>query len=71
MPSWSLNHFHGAFLPPFLWPVILLRLALSPYWVDLRNLPRVRAHLSAKVDSSEEAYGELTSLTMGCRPLPF
>ena len=29
------------------------------------------AHLLAKMDSNEEGYGWLTSLTMGWRPLPF
>ena len=46
-PSASLNHLHGAFLPGFLWPIILLCLALRPYLV----------HLLAKMDSSKEAYG--------------
>ena len=30
-PHLSLNHLYGAVLPGFLWPVILLRLTLSPY----------------------------------------
>ena len=54
-PHSSLNHFYGAFLPGFLWPIILLCLVLSPYMVYLRVLPC--AHLIAKMDSSEEAYG--------------
>ena len=37
-PRGSLNHFHGAFLPSFLWPIILLYLGLSPYLVYLRFL---------------------------------
>ena len=36
----------------------------------LRVLPCVCAHLLAKMDSSEEAYGYLTSLTMRWRPPP-
>ena len=42
----SLNHLYGAFLPGFLWPLILLCLALSPYLVYLRVLPCVRTSLS-------------------------
>ena len=34
---------------------------LSPYLVYLRVLPGVRMHLSAKKDSTKEAYGELAS----------
>ena len=37
--------------------MILLCLVLSPYLVYLRVLACVRAHLLAKMDSSEEAYG--------------
>ena len=70
-PRGCLNHFYGAFLPGFLWPVVLLCLVLSPYLVELRVLPCVRAHLLAKMDSSEEAYGQLVLLTMGWHPLPF
>lgn len=39
-----------------LWPIILLCLVLSSYWVYLRLLPCVRV-LLAKMDSSEEPYG--------------
>ena len=56
-PRGSLNHFYGAFLLGFLWPIILICLVQSPYSVYLRILPCVRAHLLAKMDSSEEAYG--------------
>ena len=56
-PRGSLNHLYGAFLPGFLWPIILLCLALSLYLVYLRVLPRVRTHPLAKMDSSEEVYG--------------
>ena len=40
-PPGSLNHLCGAFLPSFLWPIILLYLGLSPYLVYLRVLPCV------------------------------
>ena len=53
----SLNYFYGAFLLGFLWPVILLCLVLSLYWVYLWVLPCVCAHLLAKMDSREETYG--------------
>ena len=33
IPRGSLNHLYGAFLPGFLWPIILLCLVLSPYLV--------------------------------------
>ena len=56
-PRGGLNHVCGAFLPGFLWTVTLLCLVLSPYLVYLGILPRVRAHLLAKMDSSEEACG--------------
>ena len=55
-PRDSLNHLYGAFLPCFLWLIILLFLVLSLYLVYLRVLPCVRAHLLAKMDSSKEAY---------------
>ena len=56
-PRGGVNHLHGAFLPGFLWPIILLCLVLSPYLVYLRILPRVRVRLLAKMNSSEEGYG--------------
>ena len=56
-PQGSLNHFYGAFLLGFLWPMILVCLVLSPCLVYLSILPRMRAHLLVKMDSSEEAYG--------------
>ena len=55
-PCGSLNHLYGAFLPGFLWPIILLCLAPSPYLAYLRVLPCVHVHLLAKMDSSEEGY---------------
>ena len=35
----GLNRFYGAFLPIFLWPIILLGLVLIPYLVYFRILP--------------------------------
>ena len=70
-PRGSLNHFYGTFLPGFLWPIILLCLVLSPYLVHLRVLPCVRAHLLAKVDSSEEACGYVGITYYGAAPPPF
>ena len=71
LPCGSLNHFHGAFLPGFLWPIILLCLVLSPYLVYLRILPCVCAHLLAKMDSSEEAYGQVDITYYEVTPPPF
>ena len=56
-PCGNVNHLYGAFLPGFLWPIILTCLLQSLYLVLLRILLCVHAHLSAKIDSSEEAYG--------------
>ena len=56
-PRDSLNHLYGVFLLGFLWPIISICLVLSLYLVYLRILPRVCAHLSAKMDSREEVYG--------------
>ena len=60
-PRGSFNHLCGAFLPGFLWPIILLYLVLSLYLVYLGILPSVHVYLSAKIDlsisSSKEAYG--------------
>ena len=55
-PHSSLNNLYGAFLPGFLWSIILLCLVLSQYLVYLRVLPHVHVHLLAKMDSSKEAY---------------
>ena len=38
-PCGSLNYFYGAFLSDFLWPIILICLVHSPYFVHLRILP--------------------------------
>ena len=70
-PLSSLNHFYGAFLPVFLWPIIFLCLVLSPYLVYLRVLPFVRAYVLAKIILAKMPMGKLTSPTMGWRPLPF
>ena len=53
----SLNYFYGAFLPGFLWPIILLCLVLSCTWYISESFQCVHGHLLAKTDSSEEAYG--------------
>ena len=58
-PHGSLNHFNRTFLPGFLWPIILLCLVLSLYLVYVRVLPCVCVDLSAKMDSSKEAYGQV------------
>ena len=44
-PHGSVSYFYGAFLPGFLWPIILIFLVHSPYLVYLKNLPCVRIHL--------------------------
>ena len=69
-PRGSLNHLYGAFLPGFLWPIILLCLVLSLYLVYLRVLPCMRAYLLAKMDSSEEAYGlgDITPFSISKKP---
>ena len=51
----SLNYFHAAFLPGFLWPVIVICLLHSPYVVYLRILPHLYRHLLAKLDSTKDA----------------
>ena len=68
-PSWQFESLLQALFLCFRWPVILLCLNLSSCLVYLRVLPCVSVHPLAKVDSNEEAYGQLTSLTMGCCPL--
>ena len=55
--SGGLNYFYGALLLGFLWPIILLCLVLSLYWVYLRVLLCVCARLLARMDSGEETYG--------------
>ena len=63
----SLNHFYGAFLLGFLWP------CFAWFWVCLVYLRVLQAclHISAKMDSSEEVYGELPSLPVQWRPFAF
>ena len=56
-PCGGLNRLDRAFLPVFLWPIILICLVHSPYWVYLRILPCVSTLLLAKMDSTKEAYG--------------
>ena len=43
--------------PCFLWLIILICLAHSPYFLYLRILPCVRTHLLAKVDPTKKASG--------------
>jgi len=69
-PWGGLNYFYGTFLLGFLWPFTLLCWVLI-YLVHPRSLLSMHMCLSAKMDSSKEAYGKLTSLTMRwcCLPL--
>ena len=53
----SLNHFYGAFLPGFLWPIILICLVHSSYLVYLRILPFVHMHLLARMDFTKKMNG--------------
>ena len=69
-PSWWFESLLGAFLPGF-FCLVLICLVLWPYLVYLRVCSCVRAHPLAKMESSEEAHGWLTSLTMRCHALPF
>ena len=39
VPLWQLELLYGAFLPGFLWPIILTCLGHSPYLAYLRILP--------------------------------
>ena len=62
VPSWHFESFPSGISSLWtpvgvLWPIVLLCLALSSYWVYLRLLPCVHMHVPAKMDSSEEAYG--------------
>ena len=52
----SLNYFYKAFLPSFLWPIILICLIHSSYLVYLRILPCVHTHLLANIDFTEKTY---------------
>ena len=53
--SW--HYFYGAFLPVFLWPIILICLVHDPYLVSLRIPPCVRMRLLAKMDFTKKASG--------------
>jgi len=53
--SW--HYFYGAFLPVFLWPIILICLVHNPYLVRLRIPPCVRMRLLAKMDFTKKASG--------------
>ena len=70
-PCGSLNHLHGAFLPGFLWPIILLCLVLSLFLIYLRVLPCVRVYVLAKMDFSEEAHGQVDITYCEVTPSPF
>ena len=70
-PRGSLNHLHGAFLPGFLWPIILLCLVLSLFLIYLGVLPRVGVYVLAKMDSSEEAHGQADIAYCEVTPPPF
>ena len=67
----SLIYCYGAFLWGFLWPIIVIFLALSLYLVYLRILPCMFVHLLAKMNSSEEAYGSWHHLVWGDVPSLF
>ena len=54
----SLDCLHGAFLPVFLWPIILVCLVYSPYLVYLRILPCMCMDLLAKMDPTKKASGK-------------
>ena len=63
----SVNYFYGAFLAGFLWPVTSICLVHSSYLVYNNFLPCVFTYLLAKMDFTETAYGQRTSL--GITPL--
>ena len=67
----ALTLLYGVSLLDVLWSVILLSLVLRPYVVYPKVLPCTHVHLSARMDSSKEASGTLTSPLMGWHPLPF
>ena len=56
-PHGSLNHFYGAFLLDFLWPITLFCLMQSPYLIYLKILPGRHTQLLAEMDSMAKAYG--------------
>ena len=56
-PRDSLNHLYETFLPGFLWPVISICLVLGVYLVYISGASHVYAHLSAKMDFTQEACG--------------
>ena len=56
-PRGGVSQVYGASVLGFLWPTIFICLVLSPYFKHLRILPCMRANLSAKMYSYEEAYG--------------
>ena len=48
----------------FLWPITLICLVQSPYFVYLSVLAYVHTPLLAKIDSTKEAYRKLVSLSI-------
>ena len=67
-PRGSLNHLFRTFLLGVLWPIVLICLVQSLCLVYLRMLPGMCTHLLAKMNSTEQAYGKLASLSI---TLPF
>ena len=72
-PCGGLNRLDRAFLPVFLWPIILICLVHSPYLVHHRTLPCLRTHLLAKIDPTTSIWVEhpLTSLFLWPARSPF
>ena len=66
-PCGSLNHLYGAFLLGFLWSIILLCLVVVRIWFISGSSP-VCVRLLAKMDSSEEVYGEVDITYYGVVP---
>ena len=58
-PLGQLNHLYGAFLPVFLWLIILTGLVHSPYLAYLRIIPCVHMQFLAKLDPTAKACGHL------------
>ena len=66
-PWGSLNHFYGAFLPGFLWPVMMICwFTVCIYLAYLRILLCVSTHLLAKMHFTAKAYG--WSISWHCPP---
>ena len=67
-PPGSLNHLHKAFLLGFLWPIILLCLALSLYMADPRVSPERTLTSYPRWILAERPLSRLTSPTVGWHP---